>query len=128
LSLLSLWLPVIAYMAMLFYLSSLSTLPAPPGKISYEGVHVLAYAGLAVVTARALARGRWRHVTARIVAGAVAISTAYGLSDEYHQSFVAGRDASAIDLLADAIGSILGTGLLWAWGIIRRRPETRDAL
>ncbi len=32
----------------------------------------------------------------------------YGLSDEYHQSFVVGRDSSIMDVLADFIGG--GTG------------------
>ena len=61
-------------MAMIFVLSSLSTLPTPPGGLSYYHAHVAAYAGLAVLTARALARGL-DGVTWRMVLGAIAIST-----------------------------------------------------
>lgn len=35
---------------------------------------------------------------------AVAIGVLYGISDEWHQSFVPGRDASIFDLLFDALG------------------------
>ncbi len=122
------WGPVIAYMAMLFGLSSLSTLPSPPGDISYEQVHVIAYAGLAAVTVRALAKGQWRQITFAVACGAVLIASAYGVTDEYHQGFVLGRDSSRLDMLADAIGSVLGASALWAWSIIRRRFEAPDVL
>jgi VanZ family protein len=122
------WLPVIAYMAMLFGFSSLSTLPEPPGEFSYYDVHVAAYAGLAIVTVRALAKGILRSITWRVVLGAIVISALYGVSDEYHQRFVPGRDFDMFDMLADAVGSIVGASAVGAWSIIRRRSETRDAL
>ena len=37
------------------------------------------------------------------------IGTLYGLSDELHQSFVPGRDASIEDAAADAFGALLGS-------------------
>lgn len=115
-------------MAMLFGFSSLSTLPSLPGEVSYEQVHVVAYAGLAAVTVRALARGQWRRITFAVACGAALISSAYGVTDEYHQLFVAGRDSNRIDLLADAIGSTVAAGGLWAWSIITRRSQTPDVL
>ena len=124
----ALWLPVVAYMAMLFAFSSLSTLPPTPGDISYYYVHLAAYAGLAVVTVRALAGGMLRNVTWRAVAIAVAISALYGVSDEFHQRFVPGRTFDVRDMLADAIGAAVGASGVRAWSIIRRRSETRDVL
>ena len=45
----------------------------------------------------------------------VAVATLYGLSDEFHQAFVAARQADGYDLLADFMGSIIGaTGYLAA--------------
>ena len=115
-------------MAMLFGFSSLSKIPTPPSTISYYDVHLAAYAGLGLLTARALARGSIAHAGARVVAGAVVISSIYGVTDEYHQLFVPGRNFDVLDIAADAIGSIIGASAPWAWGIIRRRFETRDAL
>jgi len=56
-------------------------------------------------------------------AGAVAITTAYGCSDEWHQSFVPGRDADLRDVWADAVGAVAGAAACWAWGIIRSRSD-----
>ena len=116
----SLWAPVVAYMAMLFGFSSLSTLPSPPGDLSFYDVHVAAYAGLAVLTARATGRGL-RDVSWRAVVGAMLISSLYGVTDEYHQLFVPGRSFDVLDMLADTIGSVAGASAVGAWSIIRRR-------
>jgi VanZ family protein len=110
---------VIAYMAMLFWFSSLSTLPSPPEAISYYDVHIAAYAGLGLITARALGKGL-RTVTLGAVVGASLISALYGVSDEFHQTFVPGRTFDRFDLLADAVGSIVGATAAGAWGIMRR--------
>lgn len=115
-----LWGPVLAYMAMLFTFSSMSTLPAPPGGVSFYVVHMAAYAGLAALTARAAAQGL-RNVSRRAVYAAVVISSLYGLSDEIHQLFVPGRTFDVLDLAADAIGSVVGASAAGAWSIIRRR-------
>jgi VanZ family protein len=107
-------------MAMIFGLSSLSTLPSPPGGLSYYHAHIAAYAGLAVLTARALGKGL-RDITWRMALGAIVISSLYGVSDEYHQLYVPGRDFDALDLVADAAGSVMGASGAKAWSIIRRR-------
>jgi VanZ family protein len=107
-------------MAMLFGLSSLSTLPSPPGGFSFYDVHIAAYAGLGALTARAMAKGT-RDVTWRAVLGAIVISTVYGVSDEFHQRFVPGRSFDVLDMAADALGSVVGASAVWAWSIISRR-------
>jgi len=43
----------------------------------------------------------------RVVCASIAMATLYGLSDEIHQSFVPGREASGMDLLADFTGASL---------------------
>jgi VanZ family protein len=37
----------------------------------------------------------------------------YGASDEFHQSFVPGRDASWLDLLTDTAGAATTLGVVW---------------
>ena len=86
-------------MAMLFGLSSLSTLPSPPGRFSYYDVHFAAYAGLGVLTARALGEGRCATSRGVPCFGAIVISSLYGVSDEYHQLFVPGRSFDVLDML-----------------------------
>jgi VanZ family protein len=124
----SLWAPVVAYMGLLFVASSLSSIPSPPGGLTDKHEHFFFYGILAGLTLRALAKGEWRHVTLGAVLGAILISSAYGVSDEWHQRFVPGRDYELLDMAADAIGSTLAAGGLWAWSILRRRSETPDAL
>jgi VanZ family protein len=51
------------------------------------------------------------------------IGTAYGATDEWHQSFVPGRQADAADVLADALGALAAAGAVRAWGIIARGSE-----
>ena len=36
------------------------------------------------------------------------LTVLYGISDEFHQSFVPSRDASVLDVLADLAGALLG--------------------
>lgn len=113
------WLPVIAYMAMLFVFSSLSTLPSPPGDLSAYDVHIAAYAGLGALTARATGRGL-RDVSWRAVGSAILIAAAYGVTDEYHQLFTPGRSFDVLDMAADALGSIVGASAVGAWSRIRK--------
>ena len=73
-------------------------------------LHVPAYAGLAYLWWRALlARGKSRAAAAVIAA---AIAVLYGITDEFHQTFVPGRYGSGTDVLLDAAGA--ATVLLWA--------------
>jgi VanZ family protein len=125
---LSLWGPVIAYMAVLFYVSSLSTLPTPPAGITDKHEHFVAYGVLGALVLRALAKGEWRGIRWTTVLGAIVISSLYGVSDEFHQRFVPGRTYEILDMVADAIGSATAAGLLWAWSIISRRSGRRHVL
>jgi VanZ family protein len=115
-------------MAALFYLSSLSTLPSPPSGITDKHEHFFFYGVLAALTLRALAGGTWRGISWASVLGAIVIASAYGVSDEFHQRFVPGRDYEVLDMVADALGATVATNLLWAWSIIRRPSDTRHVL
>lgn len=119
--LLSLWAPVAAYMAGLFVLSAQPALPDPTSSPDWLQ-HGLAYAGLALVSLRAVAGGRWSRVTFGMLAAAWLIATLFGISDEFHQSFVPERSPDVRDVIADAAGAAIGLAAAWAWGIIRRSP------
>jgi VanZ family protein len=109
-------------MSAIFVASSQADL-RPPGGVTNEQAHSAGYAGLGALVARALAGGFGARLTGWQAVGAVAMTTAYGVSDEWHQSFVPGRDADPLDVRADAIGAVLGTAGCWAWGINRSRSD-----
>jgi hypothetical protein len=115
----ALWFPVVAYMALIFGLSSISHPPAMPGG-SDKLLHALLYSGLGALFARARAGG-WRAVTPAIVATTIAFGALYGASDELHQHFNPPRDVEALDVVADTIGAGAAAIALYAWGIIRGR-------
>jgi VanZ family protein len=83
--------------------------------------HALAYAGLALVSLRATTAGRWRSASGAAFVAAWAIAAGYGLTDEWHQSFVPGRSADLRDAVANGAGALVALGGVRAWGIIRRR-------
>jgi VanZ family protein len=116
---LSLWLPVVVYMGVIFYLSSLTNPPRPP-RLSGSHQHFVEYAGLALVTLRALAGGTWSGVTMKRLVLCWLIASAYGVTDEWHQSWTDGRSPELADTAADALGAAVGAGAAGAWSIIRR--------
>lgn len=64
--------------------------------------HAVEYAVLGFLLARGLGQKK------RAVALAMGAAAIYGLSDEFHQSLVAARDASVWDWAADAMGAAAG--------------------
>ena len=100
-----LWLPVVAWAALIFALSSipnLATTGGVLGDVLSSGAHAVEYAVFGALLVRAL--------DARVLAFAAGI--AYAITDEIHQSFVPGRFASGVDLLVDALGLAAGIVLV----------------
>jgi VanZ family protein len=91
----------IALMGVIFYFS------AQPG-IDHHEWWVLVLRKLGHVTGYALLTAAWwwalRLVSRRPLLWAVAISLAYACTDEFHQTFVRGRDGTPRDVAIDAIG------------------------
>jgi VanZ family protein len=114
------WIPAAAWAATIFVLSSFpgSAYPATDVPAADKIVHIFLYAPLAAMTVLGLRRTIALSATAAAVAGVLATSL-YGLSDEFHQSFVPGRNSDWHDLVADALGALLGA--LVMTGILRRR-------
>ena len=115
-----LWTPVVGYMAFIFALSSISHPPTLANGVDKDA-HAVLYAGLGALLVRAFAGGWRRPVTLAAAIGAVAIAAVYGVSDEYHQSFVPLRQVEALDVLADTVGAAAAALSLYWWDIIRSR-------
>lgn len=119
------WGPPLAWMAAIFFLSSVPDISDLPGGLSAPAGHFIGYAVLSLLLARALAGGRFTAVTWPAALAAVILSTLYGLSDEWHQSFVPGRRADPFDVIVDALGAGSGAAVAWAWSIISRFWHSR---
>jgi VanZ family protein len=102
---LNVWLPVLAWAAVIFALSSIPSLSSGLGvwdTVLRKGAHITEYAVLGALLYRALQREPQ----------ALAAGIAYAATDELHQHFVRGRHASPVDVAIDAVGLALGM-LLW---------------
>jgi VanZ family protein len=102
-------------MGIIFALSAQSTLPHAPDDlldvILKKSAHAAGYAVLAMLLCRALGIAAAVHAeqaTRLRTAIALGIALAYAISDEYHQSFVAGRTPSPVDVMIDFAGALLG--------------------
>jgi VanZ family protein len=113
-------------MAAIFAVSSIPDVKGIPGGFSDSTAHAAEYLVLAVLFLRALAGAEWRGVTWRTSIAAIALSVAYGLADEWHQSFVPGRVSEWRDAIADATGAFAGAGAVWAWSIIRHFSRSHE--
>jgi len=123
------WGPALAWMALIFAASSLSSESlesAGASKASRSApivanqvtAHLIEFGVLAVLLYRALSSrgGVFVHWVIVVVA-----TTAYGASDEFHQSFVPGRYPSWLDIAFDAVGAILGSSVALGWRWLGRR-------
>ena len=106
------WVPPVALMALIFFLSAQPDLSSGLGawdvllrKLAHAGV----YAVLVLLWWRAL---RDLAPEPRPLAAAWLIAIAYSATDEWHQTFVAGRHGSPADVLIDAGGA--SAAALWA--------------
>ncbi len=111
------WIPALAWMGIIFYLSSLpQVLPLPSPLLDLvvkKSSHMVGYGVLA-----------WFYYLGLTIAGRVppeeAMPWAWGMAlfyaatDEFHQGFVPGRHSSPLDVMIDGTGAILGL-LLVRW-------------
>ena len=102
---LSLWAPVVLWAALIFALSSIPSLATGLGLwdlVLRKLAHLVEYAVLGALLLRALRREP----------AAIALGSLYAVTDEIHQSFVAGRHGSPLDWLIDTLGVVAGVVLL----------------
>ena len=97
------WLPALLWAGTIFFLSSRSQFPEPPGILAWDKLqHCLAYGVGGYLIARATGlRGRGTLL-------AIVLGSLYGASDELHQWFVPGRSSEALDWVADTLGVAIG--------------------
>jgi VanZ family protein len=100
---LSLWLPVLAYMGAIYYLSSVSDLDWTR-RFPDALLHGAEFFVLGVLVARALNGGLLTPLPPAGYLWTFVLSAHYALLDELHQALVPQRVSSVLDLLADLAG------------------------
>lgn len=119
-----LWLPAAAYAVLIFHLSSQSRIPVILAHVWDKLLHAGGFGFMTALFVFAL-EGRLAPVRWRPAILAVLLTVLYGASDEFHQSFVPGRDASLLDLLADGVGAAIAVIALGAYSLLRARRLAR---
>jgi VanZ family protein len=107
----SAWLPVVVWAGLIFTLSSIPDLGTGLGGwdlVLRKAAHVAEFAVLGALLYRALSVSGQPFGNGRAAAWAWLVGAAYAASDELHQHFVPGRQASALDLAIDAAGVAVG--------------------
>jgi VanZ family protein len=110
------WLAPLALMAVTFFFSAQPDLNSGLGVVDAIGrklIHFAQYALLALLWWRAL---RTRLENRGAALAAFVVTAVYAATDEYHQSFVEGRNGSPLDWAIDSAGAAVAS--LWA----ARRP------
>jgi VanZ family protein len=125
------WWPIVAWMSLIFLFSTdlfsatnttsllqpiLSSLLPDVTSDQIETIHLITrklghwgeYFILAILCIRALYIELPGQSQIRRAASAIAITTLYAASDEWHQSFVPSRSASIVDVLIDCVGAMCG--------------------
>jgi VanZ family protein len=115
----SAWLPVVVWAGLIFALSSIPDLGTGLGGwdlVLRKAAHVVEYAVLGALLFRALSSAGQPLRNGSAGTWAWMLGAAYAASDELHQHFVPGRQASALDLAIDAVGvavGVLAARLAW---------------
>lgn len=116
------WLPVVTLCLAIFAQSCFpSTDAGPDFPLKDKVLHMAAYGLLAALFGRACHHS-WPGCLTRsqLLVISIGFATLYGLSDEWHQSFVATRQADMLDGVADFVGSALGAGAYLGWWLPKK--------
>ncbi len=110
------WLWPVALASLIVLASSRSDVAGPHIPHFDKVFHFSAYGLLATLICR-LGHG-WRAA-----AWALLLTSAFGATDEWHQSFVPGRMSETADWIADTLGATVAVVLYRGWGGYRRWLE-----
>jgi VanZ family protein len=114
-----LWLPVLVWAGIIFAFSATPNLRFVPADfldfVVRKAGHMAVFGVLAVLVWRALAYSAVR----RAMVWSLALTAAYAATDEFHQSFTAGRHPSPVDVGIDSVGALLFLLALTLWLRVR---------
>jgi VanZ family protein len=109
------WLPVIIWAGVIFAFSATPDLRFVRSDVLdfvvRKAGHMFVFGVLAVLVWRPLASSEVRHA----MVWSWVLTVAYAASDEFHQSFTAGRHPSPVDVGIDSVGALLFLMALTLW-------------
>lgn len=112
-------LPVLLYMAAIFYFSSMS-MPPSTG-ISFRFFDKVEHAFEYFLLSMLLLRMFKHYLAKHPYALSIAVSALYGVSDEVHQFFVPGRVFAVSDMIANAAGA----SVILAFYLLERKANKK---
>lgn len=122
----SYWLPVLAWMAVIFFGTSL---PRAPQLMQFGGgdkvAHGAGYAVLGLLLLRAF-RGAAGYAVPLAAFASLVVGGVYGVVDELHQGLLPTRTCSGADMLADLVGLTAAVMIGWAFSTALAVRQGRD--
>jgi VanZ family protein len=114
------YIPMITVMGIIFFLSNQpgDSLELPDIPDLDKALHSIAYGVLALSALFAIPEQKYQANPYRISGLVVLFCLLYGISDEFHQTFVPGRFSSVLDLVADTIGAVV---VVFVWFRIKKQ-------
>jgi VanZ family protein len=114
-------LPALAYMAFIFFMSSGPVTSETLNSVPDYVLHALGYSALYLLLFWAVHEGfRVRDGRGGYWLPAF-LTVLYGISDEFHQSFIPARQSTVSDVMADAAGALIGMPLVAALAVVTSR-------
>ena len=112
------WLPVLVWAGFIFFLSSIPNLKTDLEQdfILRKIAHILEYAILTFLLIRAFTKEKLTNK--KIAIYSIVFAIFYAFTDEYHQTFIQGRQGSLKDAGIDSIGILI---MAWLWYIRNRK-------
>jgi VanZ family protein len=113
------WLPVIVWMGVIFTFSSIPNLKSglKEDYILRKIAHMIEFGILTFLVFRAISAEKSTQgqsvLGGKAIIYSLIIAVFYALTDEYHQSFVFGRQCSFKDVGIDSIGILISAGLCY---------------
>lgn len=119
------YLPVLLWMSLIFYFSSIPGLRSGTSSIAIEiflrkSAHIFEYLILAILLGR-IFNFYWKTQSLKIGIATFLISIFYSISDEVHQFFVDDRSGRVFDVMIDGIGILLGILVLFLISKIKEK-------
>ena len=106
-NIIKLWFPVFLWCALIYYLSSIPSLKSDFSSdidfILRKIAHMAEYGILTILLFRAYYKSNGFAIR-KSISFAIIFALTYALADEYHQSFVFGRQGSLNDVFIDGLG------------------------